>query len=342
MKKTILLTGAAGFIGSNFLRFLFDNYADYHFLVLDNLTYAGNPENIPEYIKISSRFEFWYGSVTNGSVVQLLIERADWVVHFAAETHVSRSIFDNSKFFETDVIGTQILMNALINNKQIEKFIHISTSEVYGTGETESIHEEHILNPCSPYAAAKVGADRLVYSYCKTYSIPAVIVRPFNNYGPFQHLEKMIPRFITSALQNEPLTIHGDGSAQRDWLHVDDHCRFLDTLLHADFELVKHQVFNVGTGVATSNLTIAEKILDYLGKPYSLLKFIGDRPGQVAYHRASIDKVRTVLNWSPTVTIDAGLETTIEWYKEHEAWWKKLEWMKQVPISTSSGKVELH
>lgn len=341
--KKILLTGAAGFIGSNFLKYLFDQYPDYHFLVLDSLTYAGNPENIPGYIKQSPRFEFWYGSVTNSSMVQTLVDRADWIVHFAAETHVARSIFDNTRFFDTDVIGTQTLMNAILKSNSVERVIHISTSEVYGTGESEIITEDHQLNPKSPYAAAKVGADRLVYSYWCTYDIPVIIVRPFNNYGPYQHLEKVIPRFITSALQSEPLTIHGDGSAQRDWLHVQDHCKALDALLHvADFTKVQHQVFNIGTGRALSNLFIAEKILDYLGKPYSLLKFIGDRPGQVDYHCSSTGKIKACTGWQAEISFEEGLQETIEWYKESESWWKKLEWMKQVPVRTKAGHVELH
>ena len=343
MKKTILLTGAAGFIGSNFLRYLFNKYPDYYFLVLDSLTYAGNQENIPEYIKKSSRFEFWYGSVTNASMVQTLMDRADWVVHFAAETHVARSIFDNSRFFETDVIGTQTLMNALIKADNVQKFIHISTSEVYGTGEDKVIAEDHPLNPRSPYASAKVGADRLVYSYWCTYNIPAVIVRPFNNYGPFQHLEKVIPRFITSALKKEPLTIHGDGSAKRDWLYVNDHCVALDKILsNIDFKTIQHQVINLGTGQATSNLEIAEFILDELKGSYSLLKFIGDRPGQVDYHCSSISKSKGIINWQAETDFKQGLKQTIAWYKEHESWWKKLEWMKQVPVRTQKGRIEMH
>jgi len=273
-KKTVLLTGAAGFIGSNFLRYCFDAYPEYHFIVLDALTYAGNQDNIPDSIKTSPRFSFWYGSVTNASLVQTVMEQADWVIHFAAETHVARSIFDNTKFFETDVIGTQVMMNTLLKAKHIEKFFHISTSEVYGSGHSQPMDENYALNPCSPYASAKVGADRLVYSYWKTYDVPAVIIRPFNNYGPYQHLEKMIPRFITSALQDRPLTIHGDGSACRDWLYVEDHCQALDRLLHVDFSTICNQVINIGTGKATSNLEVAETILELLGKNYSLLNVL--------------------------------------------------------------------
>lgn len=343
MKKTLFLTGAAGFIGSNFLRYMFGRYPEYHFIVLDSLTYAGNPDNIPQEIKHSSRFEFWYGSVTNPDIVNSLMARANLVVHFAAESHVARSIFDNSKFFETDVIGTQVMMNALLKNPQVDRFIHISTSEVYGTAETEFMTEEHLLNPRSPYAGAKAGADRLVYSYWCTYDIPVLIVRPFNNYGPNQHLEKMIPRFVTNALSGEPLTIHGDGSAMRDWIYVEDHCDVLDRILHfVDFSLLKNQIINLGTGVATPNLDIAEMILQKLHLPVTKLRFIGDRPGQVVCHRAGIEKIKSLLGWNPRVSLSEGLDKTITWYQENEVWWEKISWMRQVPVRTTSNTIEMH
>ncbi len=343
MKKTVLLTGAAGFIGSNFLRYLFDKYPEYHFIVLDALTYAGNPENISEKIKQSGRFEFWYGSVTNHDIVQSLMSRAHHVVHFAAESHVARSIFDNSKFFETDVIGTQVMMNALLKSPQVERFIHISTSEVYGTAEAEPMTEEHILNPRSPYAGAKAGADRLVYSYWHTYDIPVVIIRPFNNYGSHQHLEKVVPRFITSALSDRPLTIHGDGSAKRDWLYVQDHCKALDNVLHhPDFSKLKNEIINLGTGVATSVLEIAEMIIEEFNLPIRRMRFIGDRLGQVEKHISSTRKAKDLLGWQATTDFKTGLKRTIEWYKNNEQWWSKLEWMKEVPIRTDKNTVEMY
>ena len=343
MKRKIFLTGAAGFIGSNFLCYMFDRYKDYYFIVLDSLTYAGNPDNIPPYIKNSGRFEFWYGSVTNSDIVNSLMAKARLVVHFAAESHVARSIFDNSKFFETDVIGTQVMMNALLKNPQVERFIHISTSEVYGTAETEYMAEDHPLNPRSPYAGAKAGADRLVYSYWCTYDIPVVIVRPFNNYGPHQHLEKMIARFVTSAITNQPLTIHGDGRARRDWIYVEDHCKALDIMLHMqDFARIKNQVINIGTGVATPNLDIAEMILKKLNLPPTCLKFIGDRPGQVKCHRAAMGKAKELLGWYPQILLSEGLDRSIDWYKDNGSWWRNLEWMKQVPVRTTNNIVEMH
>jgi dTDP-glucose 4,6-dehydratase len=343
MKKTVLLTGAAGFIGSNLLQYLFDKYPDYHFLVLDALTYAGNHKNIPDYIQKSKNFEFWYGDVTNPYIVNELMERSHLVVHLAAETHVARSIFDNTKFFTTDVIGTQTLMNALIKCPQIERFIHISSSEVYGTAEGDFMSEQHPLNPRSPYAGAKAGADRLVYSYWCCQDVPAVILRPFNNYGPRQHLEKMTPRFITSAIKNEPLTVHGDGCAQRDWIYVEDNCEAIDRALHVDnFDSIKNQVINIGTGRSVQVLDMASIILKEMNRSPDMISYVGNRPGQVDLHRATTAKAKELLGWEPKTPVVDGLRKTIEWYSRNESWWKELEWMKHVPIRTAAGKLEMH
>jgi len=341
--KTILVTGGAGFIGSNFVRYMFENYADYSLIVLDALTYAGNTDNIPESIKKDSRFSFWYGNVKNGDLVNELVAKSDVVVHFAAETHVARSIFDNAVFFETDVLGTQAVANAVLkNHDRVERLIHISTSEVYGTALEIPMTEEHPLNPASPYAAAKVGADRLVYSYWATYGIPAMIIRPFNNYGPNQHLEKVIPRFITSALLDEPLTVHGSGQSTRDWVYVEDVCRALDRVMHTTLDEVKGEVINIGTGRDTAITAIAEMVLDILGKPKSLITRIGDRPGQVSRHVSSTDKALRVLGWNAQTDFEDGLASTIAWYEQNRDWWQKLLWMRHVPIKTRDGKIEYH
>src|SRR6266704_4959347 len=281
-EKTILVTGGAGFIGSNFARHLYRKYPEYRILVVDALTYAGSVTNLPEGAQQSGRYEFWYGDVRNGELMDTLFSRADVVVHMAAESHVTRSIYDNRLFFETDVIGTQTVANAVVKHRdRIERFIHISTSEVYGSALTEKMDEEHPLNPMSPYASATCGADRLVYSYWATYHIPAIIVRPFNNYGPYQHLEKAVPRFITSCLLKEPLTVHGDGSARRDWIFVEEHCDALDRLIHADLDSIQGQVVNIGTGQHKSVLEVAEAVLAVMHPSDSPIQFIGDRPGQV-------------------------------------------------------------
>jgi len=341
--KTIFITGGAGFIGSNFVRYIFENYPGYNIIVLDALTYAGNTDNIPDNIKKDSRFSFWYGNVRNGELVNELVAKSDVVFHFAAESHVARSIFDNAIFFETDVMGTQVVANAILKYQEgVERFIHISTSEVYGTAAEIPMTEEHPLNPTTPYASAKAGADRLVYSYWITYDLPAIIVRPFNNYGPNQHLEKVIPRFITSALLDEPLTIHGSGENTRDWIYVDDVCQALDKVMHTDVNKVKGEVINIGTGRDFAVKTIAEMVLNILGKPKSLLTRVGDRPGQVKRHVSSTEKSSTVLGWKAQTTFQEGLPRTIEWYKQNPGWWQKLLWMRHVPIKTRDGKIEYH
>jgi len=345
MSKTILVTGGAGFIGSNFVRYLYNNYPDYRIIVLDALTYAGFIENLPVNINEENgeRLSFWYGNVKNGELVDTLVSQSDVVVHFAAETHVTRSIYDNYVFFETDVLGTQTIANAVLKYKnQIERFIHISTSEVYGTARSEKMAEEDPLMPMSPYAAAKAGADRLVYSYWATYELPFIIIRPFNNYGPYQHLEKAVPRFITSCLLDESIRVHGDGSAARDFIFVEDTCRAIDAVLHADIEKVKGEVFNVASEVHRSILAIAQDVVKMMGKDESMIKFVGDRPGQVFRHTGDISKIKRELKWMPQVAWEKGLEQTIDWYCRNRSWWEKQLWMRAVPIITKSGKRELH
>lgn len=340
--KTILITGGAGFMGSNFVRYLLDNYPNYRLLVLDNLTYAGSIENLPRNVS-DSRFSFWYGTVRNNELVDSLVAQADVVFHFAAETHVTRSIYDNFMFFETDVLGTQVVANSVLKYKgNVERFVHISTSEVYGTALTEVMHEDHQLMPMNPYAGAKVGADRLVYSYFTTYDIPVVILRPFNNYGPYQHLEKVIPRFITSCILDEPLTVHGEGKMSRDWLYVEDDCEALDKVLHGDVEKIKGEVINIGTGRSIDILTIAHMILEKMNKPTSIITHIGNRPGQVDRHIASTEKAERLLGWKARTPFEEGLDKTINWYRENRAWWERQLWMRHIPIVTQSGKIEFH
>jgi len=341
--ETILITGGAGFIGSNFVDYLFKKHPDYFIIVLDALTYAGNPDNFNLLLKNDKRFEFWYGDVRNAEIVNSLVERSDYVVHFAAETHVARSIFDNRIFYETDVLGTQTVCNAILkNNSGIKKFIHISSSEVYGSAVEVPMTEDHPLLPASPYASAKAGADRMVYSYWKTYDIPAIIIRPFNNYGPHQHLEKVVPRFITSAILNEPLTIHGDGSSSRDWVYVGDHCKALDAVLQSSNGNIFGKVINIGTGIDIDVQTIAMKILQKMNKSLDLIEYIQNRPGQVIRHIASIDTAKEMLNWEPETDFDAGLDWTIDWYASNQNWWEPLMWMRRITIKMKDGTKVLH
>ncbi len=346
MKKTILITGGAGFIGSNFVRYIYNHYPDYRLIVLDALTYAANIAYLPVDINKdydNERLIFWYGNIKNGELVDTLVSQSDIVVHFAAETHVTRSIYDNYLFFETDVIGTQTIANSVLKYRnKIERFIHISTSEVYGTAETEKMNEDHPLKPLSPYAAAKAGADRLVYSYWKTYEIPVIIVRPFNNYGPHQHLEKVVPRFITSCILNEKLKVHGDGLAARDFIYVEDTCKALDIILHYDINKIAGEIFNIASGCHRTILSIANDIVKLMNKSEELITFIGDRPGQVFRHTGDYSKFNKLTGWSPQIDWQKGLIKTIEWYSNNVNIWTPMIWMREVPIITKSGKRELH
>lgn len=316
--KTVFITGGCGFIGSNFVKYMFDRYPEYRFIVLDALTYSGLVENIPGYIRGSDRFEFVKGCVTNIELVDQLMAQSNFVVHFAAETDVTRSIFDDEVFIKSNVHGTRSMLMALVkHSKTVERFIHISSSETYGTATYEPMDEQHPLAPRSPYAAAKAGADMLVCAYACTFDIPIVTIRPFNNYGPNQHLEKMVPRFITLANRGEPIPIQGTGEQTRDWIHTFDVSRALDkTLHHPNFESLKKQVINIGTGQATSVIAIARKILNYLGRPESQMVFIEDRPGQVACHIGDIKKAEALLDWTPSISLERGLEATIDWYTQ--------------------------
>ena len=342
--KTILVTGGAGFIASNVVRWLYNRYPQYKLVVVDALTYAGSIQNCPDGAMGTDRYEFWYGDVRNGELMDTLVSQADVVIHMAAESHVTRSIYDNRLFFETDVLGTQTVANSVVKHRsRIELFVHVSTSEVYGTAEAETMDEGHPLNPMSPYASAKCGADRLVYSYCTTYNIPAVIVRPFNNYGPRQHLEKVVPRFVTSCILGEPLTVHGDGSAARDFIFVDDHCEALDRLIHIDRDKVVGQVINLGSGRHRTVLEIAEAVRAAMGSPAaSPIEFIGDRPGQVFRHTADASKACALFGWTPRTSFEDGLERTIRWYRDNSEWWRPQMWMRHISIITAAGKREMH
>jgi dTDP-glucose 4,6-dehydratase len=319
--RKILVTGGAGFIGSNFVEKLWREHPDDEIVVLDVITYASSEDNIPEEIRNSKRFTMVKGDIRDPKVVEQCVSKADYVVHFAAESHVTRSIADDTVFFETDVMGTHTIANAIARHRsRIRKFVHISTSEVYGTAETAPMTEDHPLNPCTPYAAAKAGADRLVYSYQVCHEIPVIIIRPFNNYGQRQHLEKVVPRFITHAICDEPLRVHGDGLMTRDWVFVEDTC---DAVMRAFESDVVGEVINVGTGTDTSVLDIANAIVDFLGKPRSLIQHVEARPGQVDRHISSTEKSRALLGWKPKTTLFGGLPKTIRWYQENRAWWER-------------------
>jgi dTDP-glucose 4,6-dehydratase len=322
--KRILVTGGAGFIGSNFVRHMLQAHPNVQVFVLDALTYAGNLANFEADTFRSRNFFFWQGNVCDRPVVEGLVSQVDQVVHFAAETHVDNSIYNTDDFVDTDVKGTQILLDA-VRRHPVERFVHISTSEVYGTAETTPMTENHPLNPRSPYASAKAGADRLVYSYHTTFDLPVVILRPFNNYGPRQHVEKLIPCFITRALQNQRLPMHGDGNSSRDWLFVTDTVRAVDQALRVELSGIKGEAINIGTGKSTSVMEITRRLLVALGKPESLVENVYDRPGQVYCHVSSVEKAQKLLGWKSEVSLQEGLEATVRWYRENESWWKALK-----------------
>ena len=318
--KRVLVTGGAGFISSNFIRHLL-RATPYEVVSLDALTYAGNLENLAD-VMSHERLSFVHGDIRDAELVRDVIEQVDVIVNAAAESHVEKSIEQGaSEFVTTNVEGTQILLDA-IRERPVERFILISSSEVYGTAERAPMDEEHPLNPRSPYAATKAGADRLAYSYFVTYGLPIVIVRPFNNYGPRQHPEKVIPRFVTQALGDEPLTIHGDGHASRDWLYVDDDAEAIESIIAAPLDAVAGEVLNVATGVDISVGDIADLVLELVGKPLALKEHVPERPGQVDRHIGSTDKIERLTGWRARTSFEDGLARTVAWYRENEAWWR--------------------
>jgi len=319
-RKRVLVTGGAGFISSNVIRHLLDA-TGYDVVSLDALTYAGNLENLAD-VMSHERLSFVHGDIRNAGLVAEVVSAVDVIVNAAAESHVEKSIREGaSEFVTTNVEGTQVLLDA-VRAAPVERFVLISSSEVYGTAESAPMDEEHPLNPRSPYAATKAGADRLAYSYFVTYDLPIVILRPFNNYGPRQHREKVVPRFVTSALADEPLTVHGDGHASRDWLYVEDDAEAIVAAIEADLGSVAGEVINVATGVDVSVSDIADVVLDVLGKPESLKSFVDERPGQVDRHIGSTEKAARLLGWHARTSFAAGLERTVAWYRENEAWWR--------------------
>ncbi len=320
--KRVLVTGGAGFISSNFIRHLLAK-TPYEVVSLDALTYAGNMANLAE-VMAHERLSFVHGDIRDPELVREVVSEVDVIVNAAAESHVEKSIAEGaSEFVTTNVEGTQILLDA-IRAAPVERFILISSSEVYGTAERAPMDEQHPLNPRSPYAATKAGADRLAYSYFVTYGLPITIVRPFNNYGPRQHPEKVIPRFVTQALEDRSLTIHGDGHASRDWLYVDDDAEAIEAVIAAPLEHVAGEVLNVATGVDISVSEIADAVLDALGKPPSLRELVTERPGQVDRHIGSTDRIERLTGWRARTSFEEGLARTIRWYRENEAWWRGL------------------
>jgi dTDP-glucose 4,6-dehydratase len=313
----LLVTGGAGFIGSNFIRHAFHTRRDIHIVNFDKLTYAGNPESLSD-LASDSRYHFVLGDIADPVLVADLFNRGfDAVINFAAETHVDRSIDDPSPFLRTNVAGTQCLLEAARAAK-LPRFIHISTDEVYGSAPAgASFTEETILDPRSPYAASKASADHFVTAYANTYGVSAVILRCTNNYGPFQFPEKLVPLMIANAQENKALPIYGDGMQERDWLFVEDYCR---AILLALEKGKAGEVYNVSAGAPQPNLKIVKTILKHLGKPESLMQYVKDRPGHDRRYALDSSKIQRELGWQPQVLFEDGIRRTIDWYSSNPSW----------------------
>ncbi|MCX6777206.1 MAG: dTDP-glucose 4,6-dehydratase [Candidatus Micrarchaeota archaeon] len=314
----LLVTGGAGFIFSNFIRYMLQKYPDYEIINLDKLTYCGRIENTLDF-KNNKRYRFVKGDVCNRKLVEKLTRNVDTIIHGAAETHVDRSIIEAGTFVRTDVFGTYSLLEAARKN-DVERYIQISTDEVYGSTMKGSFRETDPLNPSSPYSASKAGADMLVMAYHRTHNLPVMITRSSNNYGPYQFPEKLVPLFVINLLRDKKVPLYGDGLNMRDWLYVTDNCRAIDTVLHKG---KIGDVYNIASSEEMTNLGITKMLLRLLGKPEDMIQFVEDRKGHDFRYSIDNSKVRK-LGWKPDVSFKAGLKSTVEWYKSNEWWWKPL------------------
>jgi len=316
----VLVTGGAGFIGSNFVHYALAAHQDWQVTTLDKLTYAGRIENLDS-VRHDPRHRFVQGDVADAKVAAPLVQESDIVVHFAAETHVDRSILHAGDFITTDVFGTFVLLEAARETPNLRRFVQISTDEVYGSVPEGSSKETDELRPRNPYSASKAGADRLAYSYWATYQVPVIVTRASNNYGPNQFPEKIIPLFITNLIDDIPVPLYGDGQNVRDWLHVDDHCRAVDLLIDQG---TPGEVYNIGGGNHVKNVDLTHRILALVGKPDSLIKPVADRPGHDRRYSLDTAKLQS-LGWRPRESFEEGLAKTVTWYHDNERWWRPIK-----------------
>ena len=318
--KTILVTGGLGFIGSNFIRHMLNKY-DYKIINIDKVTYSANFENLKD-VENNPNYYFVKGDICDKSLVEyILIEhKIDTIINFAAESHVDRSILDADDFVKTDILGTQILLEAA-KNSNIKRYIQISTDEVYGSINEGSFTEESNLKPNSPYAASKAGGDLIARSYSITYKTPVIIVRSSNNYRPYQYPEKLIPLFITNLIENIKIPLYGDGLNVRDWIHVLDNCEAIDVVLHKGID---GEVYNISSNNEKSNVFITKFILKELDKPESFIEFVSDRKGHDRRYSLNSNKLRN-LGWEPKFNFEESLKDTIRWYVENKEWWQKIK-----------------
>jgi dTDP-glucose 4,6-dehydratase len=319
----ILVTGGAGFIGSNFIIYMMEKYPDYEIVNLDKLTYAGNLDNLKS-VENEPRYKFIHGDICDKKTVRSAMKECDAVVHFAAESHVDRSIAGPAVFVQTNVIGTEVLLETA-RDLGIKRFHHVSTDEVFGTLPLDELknkfNETSPYSPRSPYSASKAGSDHLVRAFIETYNFPATISNCTNNYGPFHFPEKAIPLFITNALKDKPLPIYGSGVAVRDYLYVTDHCLAIDLILHKG---KIGETYCIGGDSEKNGLQVSDAILGLLGKPKTLKSFVEDRKGHDMRYAMDHSKITKELGWRPSVTFEEGLKKTIDWYKSNESWWQKL------------------
>ena len=320
----ILITGVAGFIGSNFLYYIIDKYPDYEIIGVDKLTYAGNLQNLKKAFP-NKNFNFFYNyDIVYDNQINTIFydhENIDVIINFAAESHVDRSIKNSNDFIQTNIVGVHTLLE-LCKKIKIKKFIQISTDEVYGSIKEGKFTETSLLKPNSPYSSSKASADLLALSYFKTYNLPVNITRCSNNYGPYQYPEKLIPLLITNSFENKKFPIYGDGKNIRDWIHVDDHCRAIDLVLHKAKE---GEIYNVGGNTEKENIEIANLIAKETGKDESIIEFVDDRLGHDFRYAVDFSKINKDLGWEPEVKFEKGIKDTIQWYQDNEQWWKALK-----------------
>ena len=318
--RRLLIAGAAGFIGSNFVRLLRSTRPDVEITVLDKLTYAGNVANLAEF-EGKAGYRFVHGDICDTDLVRSLAREVDAIVNFAAETHVDRSLMDPFTFIETDVRGTAVLCEAAREFRH-EVFLLISTDEVYGEVMEGRSKEGDTFRPRSPYSASKAGSEHIAHAYAASFGLPLLVTRGSNTYGPYQYPEKLIPVLITNAIDDLPLPLYGEGAAVRDYLQVEDHCRAIDLVLHE--APLTEGVYNVGTGRETSGKQVADAVLDIMGKPQSLIQYVADRPGHDYRYALDVSRI-TALGWEPTVDFRDGLLNTARWYQDHPDWWRPLK-----------------
>jgi len=319
--RNVMVTGGAGFIGSNFARMLLREHPDYRVLVYDKLTYCGNLESLRD-LASDPRYAFVQGDICDAAAVERAIREheIDTIVNFAAETHVDRSLLDPGSFITTDVYGTHVLLEA-VRTRKLERYLQISTDEVYGEVSEGSSRETDPLAPRSPYSASKAAGDMMVLAYHASYGLPVLITRGSNNFGPYQYPEKFIPLFVTNAIDGQPLPLYGDGRQVRDWVYVLDHCSGVDVVLHRG---LPGHVYNIGGGNERLNIDVAHAILGLLGKPESLIQPVTDRPGHDRRYSLDCGKLRA-LGWTPGHAFEEALAATVRWYADNEAWWRPLK-----------------